>query len=163
MASVPASAPFNLSTALAVFGLGTGHSLSELRRSPNGVVPNTGPNAGVPQTAPLSMSQLRGATSGSAFGMSVSNVTGATVSGFSNQLIGSAFINTSGGTPPYTYSTVFKSGSSFTLSNASGQGPSFTRAGNPPAGSTVGVYTATANDSAGGSISQDFTVTDNRT
>jgi hypothetical protein len=162
MATVPASPPFNLSTALAVFSLGVGSSLSQLRRSPGGVVPNTGPNAGVPTGAPLSMSQLRGATSGTALAMSASPVTGSTSVGISNDLIGNGSIFASGGTPPYTYNTVFQSGTSFTLSSATTASPQFRRLGNPPASNVTGTYRATVTDAVSASAFQDFVVTDNR-
>lgn len=62
MASVP-SPPFNLSTAYQVFSPGASSgSLGDLRRAPGGIVPNIAGNSGVPQSAPLSMSQLAGAT-----------------------------------------------------------------------------------------------------
>jgi hypothetical protein len=94
--------------------------------------------------------------------MSISNVTGSTTVGVSNDLVGSGFISVSGGTPPYTYNTVFKSGSTFTLSSATTIAPTFRRAGNPPAGNISGIYTASVTDAAATVKSQDFTVTDNR-
>lgn len=53
--------PVNLLSAGAEFGLGAGVNLLQLLRSPGGVVPNTGPNAGVPQSAPIGLLSLAGA------------------------------------------------------------------------------------------------------
>lgn len=94
--------------------------------------------------------------------VTVANVIGDTTVGVSNDLIGTAAINVSGGQAPFTYLTVYKSGTSFTLSNATGAGPQFRRAGNPPAGTLSGIFTATVTDGTGASVSKDFTVTDNR-
>lgn len=54
--------PLSLLNARAEFGLGAG-GLLQLLRSPGGIVPNVPANAGVPQAAPISLSQLVGATS----------------------------------------------------------------------------------------------------
>lgn len=53
--------PVNLLSALGEFGLGGGQSLLALLRAPGGVVPDTGPNAGVPQNAPIGLLSLAGA------------------------------------------------------------------------------------------------------
>lgn len=94
--------------------------------------------------------------------VTVANVSGATSVGVSNDFIGSATINVGGGQSPFTYSTVYKSGASFTISNSAGAGPGFSRAGNPPAGTQSGTFTATVTDATGASVSKDFTVTDTR-
>lgn len=94
--------------------------------------------------------------------VTVADVSGATSVGVSNDLIGTANINVSDGQPPFTYSTVYKSGASFTVSNATNAGPGFSRAGNPPAGTQSGIFTATVTDATGASVSKDFTVTDTR-
>jgi hypothetical protein len=94
--------------------------------------------------------------------MAAAPVTGATTVGVSNDFIGGGSIFASGGTPPYSYNTVFKSGTSFTLSSATSVNPQFRRPGNPPASSVSGIYTATVTDSVLATQSQDFTVTDNR-
>lgn len=53
--------PVSLLSAGGEFGLGGGMSLLQLRRAPNGVVPDTAPNAGVPQNAPIGLLSLIGA------------------------------------------------------------------------------------------------------
>lgn len=58
--TLPTSGNLGLLQARAEFGKGVG-SLSELRRAPNGVVPDSSANTGVPQSLPLRLSQLRGA------------------------------------------------------------------------------------------------------
>jgi len=94
--------------------------------------------------------------------VTVADVSGSTLVGVSNDTIGVAAINVSGGQSPFTYSTVFKSGTSFTISNATTASPRFNRAGNPPAGTVSGTFTATVTDATGASVSKDFTVTDYR-
>lgn len=94
--------------------------------------------------------------------VTVADVNGNTTAGVTNDTIGIAAINVTGGSSPFTYSTVYKSGTSFTLSNASTASPRFNRAGNPPAGTVSGTYTATVTDATGASASKDFTVTDDR-
>lgn len=68
-----------------------------------------------------------------------------------------------GGAPPYTYSTTYLSGTSFTINSASTNAPQFVRPGNPGGGSVSGTYRCTVTDSASQQTTTDFTVTDNRT
>jgi hypothetical protein len=126
-------------------------------------VPN-GPaaNAGVPTALPIKLSQLAGAVKYVPMTVTVANVSGATTVGVSNDTIGSAAVNVSNGQSPFTYSTVHKSGTSFTISSATTNHPTFIRAGNPTAGSVSGIYTVTVTDATSASVSKDFTVTDNR-
>lgn len=75
----PASPPINLLAARGEFGLGAGGGgLLDLRRVPNGVVPNIAPNAGVPFGTPISLLQLLGSTSASPI---VINLVGGTITG----------------------------------------------------------------------------------
>lgn len=161
MASVPSSPPFNLSTALAVFGLGAGHNLSELRRAPGGVVPNIAANAGVPQSAPLSMSQLAGSTNYVAMSVSAPNVTGDT-GGQTGAPIGSSSATVTGGQAPFSYAWTNTGGTNFPISSPSSAGTSFIRSGRPPAGSVSGTYRCTVTDGTGATAFANITVTDNR-
>lgn len=52
--------PVNLLSARGEFSLGAG-GLLQLLRAPGGVVPNTAPNSGVPQSAPIGLLSLAGA------------------------------------------------------------------------------------------------------
>lgn len=54
--------PVSLLSAGAEMSVGAPVSLLGLRRAPNGATPNTGPNAGVPQNAPIGLLSLAGAT-----------------------------------------------------------------------------------------------------
>lgn len=57
----PASPPITLLQARAEFGLGAGgNGLLDLRKQPNGVVPNAPQNAAVPLNAPINLLQLLG-------------------------------------------------------------------------------------------------------
>lgn len=94
--------------------------------------------------------------------VTVANVSGSTRVGVNGDLIGTATINVSGGQSPFTYSTVYKFGASFTISNATTSHPQFNRPGNPGSGIVSGTYTATVTDATGASVSKDFTVTDER-
>jgi hypothetical protein len=126
-------------------------------------VPNTSTNAAVSTTsAGLKISQFVGATKYTSMTVTVANVSGDTLVGVSNGLIGTTTINVSAGQSPFTYSTVYKSGASFTITNATTNHPQFNRPGDPGAGTVSGTYTATVTDATGASVSKDFTVTDAR-
>lgn len=156
------SNPATMSSVYATFGAPANTHLSAFLRG-GAYVPN-GPaaNAGVPTALPIKLSQLAGAVDYVPMTVTVANVQGATQVGVSNDLIGTATINVSGGQSPFTYSTVYKSGASFTISNATTSHPQFNRAGNPPGGTVSGTYTATVTDATSASVSKDFTVTDSR-
>lgn len=94
--------------------------------------------------------------------MSISDVTGSTLVGVSNDLVGTGHMIVSGGAPPYTYNTVFKSGTNYNVTGNTTANPVFRRIGNPPASNVTGVFTATVTDAVSAVKSQDFNVTDNR-
>lgn len=126
-------------------------------------VANTGANANVPTSGPISMLNFLGATRVGPLSAGSSNVSGSTMVGQANDLVGNSTINASGGAAPYTYSTAHLSGTSFGLANATTRFPEFRRSGNPPAGAVSGIYRCTVTDNVGTQAFTNFTVTDNRT
>lgn len=157
----PMPAGYRLSQALAEFGLGAGSRMSQLRRAPGGVVPNTAQNANVPQSAPLRLSQLAGAANYTAMSVSAPNVTGDT-GGQTGAPIGSSSATVTGGQAPFSYAWTNTGGTSFPISSPSSAGTSFIRSGRPPAGSVSGTYRCTVTDGTGATAFANITVTDNR-
>lgn len=156
------SNPPSMSSVIAEFG-GPGNLRAYYRGG--AYVPNTGANAAI-STDPnsLRLSQFAGASKATYVPMtlSIDDVYGATRVGISNDLIGSSYANVANGTAPYTFSTIFVSGASFTISGTSSQTPSFHRAGNPPATFANGYYQTTVTDATGATISKQFQVVDDR-
>jgi hypothetical protein len=111
----------------------------------------------------LAMSQFNGVTAYIPPTLTgVHNLSGFTDVSLSNATIVSGSFGVTGGVGPYTYSTTYVSGTSFTINNANTSAPSFVRTGRPGAGTVTGTYQTTVTDSTGHSSSGQYTVTDNR-
>lgn len=157
MATVPGP-PTSLAQVRAVFGAPAGTPLHAFVRG-GAWVPNIAANNGVPTAPPIRLAQLAGATTYVPLAVSVGDVYGATSVGVSNDYIGNAFINVSGGTPPYTYLTAYVSGTVLNLTNATTQSPQFNEPGRPPnPGTTNAVYKATVTDNTGAQQAVNFGV-----
>lgn len=76
---LPASPPLNLIQAAGEMGLSGTVNLRQLLRSPGGATPNTGPNAGVPQSGTINLLQLLGASGTAPITV---NVIGGSINGF---------------------------------------------------------------------------------
>lgn len=125
-------------------------------------VANTGPNAGIPTSGAISLTNFYGGQRTGPLSVGASDVSGNSWPG-SNVTFGSSFANPSGGTPPYTYAWTFVSGSTFTVNNPTSQGTGFTRTANPPQNSPVsGVYRITVTDALSATAFKNINVADSR-
>ena len=144
--------PVNLLRALQEMGQTTGN-LRQLLRAPGGITPNTGPNAGVPQSGTIALTQLIGAQgsasysavkSGDATGNQFRNEPApSTLSVSSNNVTVSAV----GGSGSYTFTWSFISGDAAISINGGTNGPtkSWTKTLNKN-NSTSAVWRCTVSD-----------------
>jgi hypothetical protein len=160
MATVPGP-PTALSDVRSVFGAPAGTPLHAFVRN-GAYVPDIPQNANVPTAPPIRLASLAGATNYVPPSVSVADVFGDTQGGTSNAYIGTANIVASNGQPPYSYQTVYVSGTSYNLSNTNTAHPSFNQPGRPPGpGQNSGVYKAIVTDALNNQASQNFNVTNN--
>lgn len=125
-------------------------------------VANTGANAGIPASGPIGLTNFYGGTRVGPLSVGASDASGNSYPG-AGVIFASSFAIPSGGTAPFTYAWTFRSGSTFTINSPTGQGTSFTRAGNPPQNTPAsGVYRVTVTDAASATAFKDITVSDLR-
>lgn len=159
--TLPASPPITMVQIQAEFSAPAGTPLNSFLRG-GAYVPNTGANAAVPTSLPISMAQLCGAGAYTPMVVSATNVSGDSWPG-SNTIFGSSTSSVTGGQAPFTIAWTFQSGASFTINTPTSAGTSFTRAGNPPQGSAAsGTYRVTYTDATSATSFKDITVADSR-
>lgn len=151
--------PVSLAAVRAEFNAPAGTPLHAFVRR-GAYVPDIPQNANVPTAPPIRLASLAGATNYVPPSVSVANVFGDTEGGTSNAYIGTANIVASNGKPPYSYQTVYVSGTAYNLTDANTANPNFFQPGRPPGpGQTSGVYKAIVTDALNNQASQNFTVT----